>query len=139
MPIDLSQHTFLPCLIRRGRLNMGDSDDGWFKYGCILDRRFKLGRPGVAGEYRPQMRDGAGDHATIYVRDIDPVRREAEGLAVGSSIYVETEPNTGKVEEWRIRGVKGPVAGAWEYLCELAGSRALDTSRGGENGPGNRN
>ena len=117
MPIDLSAHTFLPCLTRRVRLRPGDSPEGWLPNGCILERRFKLGSPGVAGEYRPQMRDGAGDHSTIYV---------------------ERRPGTNEVEEWRIRGVKGPVAGAWEYLCELVGSRALDTSRGGSTGLANR-
>ena len=128
MPIDLSAHTFLPCLTRRGRVSMGDSPEGWFQYGCILERRFKLGRPGVAGEYRPQMRDGAGDHSTIYVRDIDKVRKDRPPQ-VNDIIYVETEPNSGVVEEWIVRGMKGPSAGAWEYLCELRGSRALDTGR----------
>ena len=137
MPIDLSAHTFLPCLTRRARLRPGDSPEGWLPNGCILERRFKLGRPGVAGEYRPQMRDGAGDHSTIYVRDVDfdENRRPPQ---VNDTIYVEKRPGTNEVEEWRVRGVKGPVAGAWEYLCELVGSRALDTSRGGSAGLANR-
>ena len=128
MPIDLSAHTFLPCLTRRCRCTPGDSAEGWFQYGCILERRFQLGRPGVAGEYRPQMRDGAGDHATIYVRDVDRVRCQLPPK-VGDSIFVETSPDSVTVEEWVVRGVKGPSAGAWEYLCELYGSRALDTGR----------
>lgn len=100
-------------------------------HGAVLSRRFDQGRPGVASEYRPQIREGAGDHATIYLHAGEEVftahGRPKNGDVVAVMVMDETD-------RWRVRGVKGQKGGIYELLCEREGSRIVTTDKGSVGG-----
>ena len=67
-----------------GELIFGDdlANEAMFRgaaleHGAILDRRFEQGRPGVSGEYLPQIREGSADHGTVYIRTSEGAFRVA--------------------------------------------------------------
>jgi len=105
------------------------------EHGAILDRRFEQGRPGVAGEYRPQIREGSADHGTVYIRTSEGAfsSGKASYPKVGEVIQVK-ESETDGFEPWRIRLKRGPEGGMFELLCELEGSRSVNTHRGNSGG-----
>lgn len=131
--MDLTRHTFIKALTLEATYN-GIT----LEYGVILDRRQDMGRPGVAGEYRPQQREGAGNHATIFIRCIDSALACKPTLA--DKIEILEDIPEQKFTQYVVRGVKGPVAGAYELLCSETGSRLVDASKGsGNNVTGLRN
>lgn len=124
--MDLTKYTFIKQLTLDGTYN-----GMTLEYGVVLDRRQDMGRPGVAGEYRPQQREGAGNHVTIFIRCIDSALAGKPSLLDRIEI-VENEPEQ-KFTQYVVRGVKGPVAGAYELLCVETGSRLVDASMGSKN------
>lgn len=127
--IDLTEHTFVPELTLPASVNGSE-----LAYGCVFERRMEGGGPGVAGEYRPQLRDGSGSHATIFVRAAEPLFELGE-IAVGDAI---TTMENGVPETWIVRERKGPVAGLMQYLVALEGSRLINTTRKSANETGVR-
>ena len=127
-----------------GQLIFGDdlASEAMFRgsaleHGAILDRRFEQGRPGVAGEFRPQIREGSADHGTVYIRASESVfsSGKASYPKVGEVVQVKEREIDG-FEPWRIRLKRGPEGGMFELLCELEGSRSVNTRR--VNGGGGR-
>lgn len=127
MRIDLSDDIF-----SAGLESPADYNGVHLEHGAILSRRFDQGRPGVAGEYRPQIREGAGDHATIYLHAGETVFVANGRPKVGDAVAVSEE--NGVSESWKVRGIKGQKAGIYELLCERGRSRAVTTDKGTVNG-----
>lgn len=128
--IDLTECTFVPELTIPASVNGTQ-----LVHGCVFERRMEGGRPGVAGEYRPQLRDGSGSHATIFIRAVEPLY-ELGSIVVGDAI---TTMEGGVPETWIVRERKGPVAGLMQYLVALEGSRLINTAKKTANETGVRN
>lgn len=121
--LDLTEMTFVPELVRPAKYN-GTA----LAHGCVLDIKFEAGRPGVAGEYRPEIRIGAGDHADIFVRVIDLSARPQ------INDVLQMTADDGELEDYRVRGYKGPQGGSYRLLCEKVGTRLVNTDKKGSGG-----
>lgn len=117
--MDLTKYTFISALTKEATYNGNP-----LQFGAIVERRFDQGRPGVAGEYRPQIREGSANHATIRIRAV-------EGFVPSIGDVMEVKDDYGNWEEWRVRGEKRSYGGVIELLCEIKGSRAVASGRSG--------
>lgn len=127
MQIDLADDIF-----SAGLQSPAEYNGVHLEHGAVLSRRFEQGRPGVAGEYRPQIREGAGDHATIYLHAGEPVFTANGRPKIGAVVTIIDRPDG--ADGWRVRGVKGQKAGIYELLCEREGSRIVTTDKGSAGG-----
>lgn len=93
-------------------------------FGCVISERFQSGRPGLAGEYRPQIREGAGDHVTIYIAASEPVLMTGKPRLNDAITVAEplSEPVT-----YLVRAIRGSKGGVYELLSERQQSRLVRT------------
>ncbi len=102
-------------------------NDVELEYGCILSARFDAGRPGVAGEYRPQIREGAGNHSTIYVKASEAVfmtRKPQVNDRIQAAEYLD------EYKTYTVRAIRGSKGGIYELLVEQEQTRVLRSDKG---------
>jgi len=124
MNIDIANDLFsIPDFVSKALYNGVE-----LEHGAIVSKRFDQGRPGVAGEFRPQIREGAGNHSTIYLHAKEEVFKANGSPKVGDAIRIAEE--LGAFQDYKVRGTKGAKGGFYEILAETVGSRIMNTDKG---------
>ena len=120
--IDISDDIFrskeltTPAVYRRVQLS----------FGCVISEKFQSGRPGLAGESRPQIREGASDHVIIYVRAAEPVLMTGKPR-IGDRIAAAEILD--EYSHYTVKAIRGPKGGVYELLAEGAKSRVVQTTK----------
>lgn len=124
MNIDIANDLFsIPDFVSKALYNGVE-----LEHGAIVSRRFDQGRPGVAGEFRPQIREGAGDHSTIYLHGKEEVFKASGNPKVNDTIRISESLE--EFQDYKVRGMRGPKGGFFEILAEKIGTRIMNTNKG---------